>query len=468
MLTQLVGRALARRNWGRLRFTVDATVLYLAAVAALLASPRRDLTAGRWLILVFPILVLVIIHARRGPDERLRASRLDTAAHVLGVVSLAAMLTIALGTVVHEAHPVILAVRLWLFGFAYLAAARCVLVSVRRGLAQSDWFGAPTLIVGAGRVGERLVKRLAGDRGYGLQPIGFLDADRAFSRGQQGSLPVLGSPNELAQVASQTGARNVILAFPAEPDHVLVNRVRECQKLGLRVSLVPRLYETINERATVDHVGGLPLVALRTIDPHGWEFAVKHALDRAFAALALIALAPLMLAIALSVRLASPGPILFRQRRVGRDGHEFDLLKFRTMREPREGQAFAPRDGCAPGGIEGEDRRTKVGRLLRDFSLDELPQFINVLRGDMSVVGPRPERPEFVERFSLEVERYDDRHRVKSGITGWAQVHGLRGQTSIADRVEWDNYYIRNWSLRLDLEILARTLGEVLSRQSDR
>jgi lipopolysaccharide/colanic/teichoic acid biosynthesis glycosyltransferase len=149
---------------------------------------------------------------------------------------------------------------------------------------------------------------------------------------------------------------------------------------------------------------------------------------------------------------------------VGRDGRVFDVLKFRTMREPTSAapDGFELPPGVAPGGIEGEDRRTPFGRWLRDSSLDELPQLLNVLRGDMSLVGPRPERPEYVERFARDLVRYRDRHRVKSGITGWAQVNGLRGQTSISDRVEWDNYYIKNWSLRLDLRILALTVAEML------
>jgi lipopolysaccharide/colanic/teichoic acid biosynthesis glycosyltransferase len=166
--------------------------------------------------------------------------------------------------------------------------------------------------------------------------------------------------------------------------------------------------------------------------------------------------------LALLVKFSSPGPVLFAQRRMGRDGQEFELLKFRSMRPPRpEDAAFRPTAGSAPGGVEGADRRTPIGRFLRRSSLDELPQLFNVLKGDMSMIGPRPERPEFVELFLQDLDRYADRHRVKSGITGWAQVHGLRGQTSLSDRVEWDNFYIENWSLWLDFKILLLTLGAV-------
>ncbi len=206
------------------------------------------------------------------------------------------------------------------------------------------------------------------------------------------------------------------------------------------------------------------------MDPKGWQFTLKHAFDRVFALVLLVALSPVILCAALAVRLSSPGPAMFRQRRVGRDGRAFDLYKFRSMRiGPAQSTTLNDDDDTAidfllggdtaPGGVEGKDRRTLVGRFLRRTSIDELPQLLNVLRGEMSIIGPRPERPEFVELFRQDIERYGDRHRVKSGITGWAQVHGLRGQTSLAERVEWDNYYIAHWSLGLDVKVLVLTLA---------
>jgi lipopolysaccharide/colanic/teichoic acid biosynthesis glycosyltransferase len=184
-----------------------------------------------------------------------------------------------------------------------------------------------------------------------------------------------------------------------------------------------------------------------------------------------------LLCTALAVRLSSHGPVLFRQLRIGRDGKMFDLYKFRSMYlTPSQvelgGNEVSALDSLlggdtAPGGVEGDDRRTPIGRFLRRCSLDELPQLLNVVRGEMSLIGPRPERPEFVELFNQDIIRYDDRHRVKSGITGWAQVHGLRGQTSLAERVEWDNYYIAHWSLGLDLKIFALTLLALLRSDAE-
>ena len=463
-----LARTFEARTWQRLRLAVDIVVLYVACGAAVLGDHQiGGSSASKWLGLTFPLVVLAMIHARPGPDARINGSMLDLAAHVLGVVSLATVLMIAVTSIFGE-HPVGLSVRLWLFAAVYLGLSRSIMLWVRRAAMSEGEYSIRTLVVGAGAVGTRLVNRLAEDPSYGLRPVGFLDSDPLPLpepiAGGPPTVPVLGGLQDLARAVAETGARRVILAFSSEPDAVLVAKVRECQQMGIDVSLVPRLFESINERSTtLDYVGGVPLLTLNAISPRGWQFAVKHSMDRMCALLGLIALSPLLLGIAIGVKLSSGAPILFRQRRVGRDGHEFDLLKFRTMREPISlSDDFELIDGMAPGGVEGVDRRTRIGRVLRDLSLDELPQLINVLRGDMSLVGPRPERPEFVEQFVRHVARYQDRHRVKSGITGWAQVHGLRGQTSISDRVEWDNYYILNWSIRLDLKIIAMTIVEIL------
>jgi exopolysaccharide biosynthesis polyprenyl glycosylphosphotransferase len=255
-----------------------------------------------------------------------------------------------------------------------------------------------------------------------------------------------------------------VFTFSTAPHAVLLRMIDECTRRDVRVTLVPRLFEKMPRDLTVEHLGGIPLISINPSVPTSFGFRVKYFFDRVLAGLTLIVLAPLFLALALAVRLSLGRPVLFRQVRVGRDGRTFQMLKFRSMRAERElplESAPEIRTDVAPGGVEGSDRRTRLGGILRRTSLDELPQLLNVLRGEMSLVGPRPERPEFVDVFGVEVYRYNDRHRVKSGITGWAQINGFRGKTSLADRVEWDNWYIENWSPWLDVKILSRTLVAV-------
>lgn len=454
------GGVLGRRGWTHLRFGTDLAALACAAATALAVSPAER--SSRWLSLLLPAAVMALLRTRRGAEQRALPSPADTTADVVRAVARAAVLALAACAVLATPHGSRTVAGVSLISAAYLLLGRvAVLTTIRRG-SRAGACGRSTIIIGAGVVGESLANRLLDDPSYGLCPVGYIDAD-PLGHCAARRLPLLGDLENLTDAIQRTGAQHVIVAFSTEPDHELVEKLIECERLGIGISVVPRLYESINDRSSINHLCGVPVLALRTTDPHGWEFAVKHALDRLVAAAALVALAPVLVAIALAVRITSPGPILFRQRRVGRDGHEFTLLKFRTMHEARgSAEPFAPAPGLAPGGVEGEDRRTRLGHVLRDLSLDELPQFINVLRGDMSLVGPRPERPEFVRRYAHEISRYQNRHRVKSGITGWAQVHGLRGQTSITDRVECDNYYIRNWSLRLDIRILLRTIAQVL------
>ncbi len=329
--------------------------------------------------------------------------------------------------------------------------------------------------MGAGIIGAQVARRLEHHPEYGLAPVGFLDDDpRSIAEVGGREMPVLGTVEDLDETVEKLGIRNLIVAFSSVADARVSRLIQRCQELGIEVSVVPRMFDTINNRVGYDTVGGLPLMSFTTVNPRGVQFALKHAFDRVFALVLLVVLSPVILATALAVRVSSSGPVLFCQRRIGRDGKVFDLYKFRSMYldgpqaelsgDDVTALEFLLGGDTAPGGVEGADRRTPIGRFLRRSSLDELPQLLNVLRGEMSLIGPRPERPEFVELFKQDIVRYGDRHRVKSGITGWAQVHGLRGQTSLVERVEWDNYYIAHGSLGLDLKILALTFLALLRK----
>lgn len=439
----------------------DLLALTIAGAAAFdLVVPPNN--ADDFAHLIFPLLGIVLLAIRRAYRWSQRDAALDHALPIIGGLGIATLIGLAISDIGGSAAP---AVTPWLIVWAVatplVIAQRAVIglyhrARLLRGIGQRR-----TLIVGAGAIGARLGRRLAGAPDYGLLPIGFLD-DHPLPDDQVGGLPapVLGGLSALDEIIDREGVQQVIVAFSSAPDRTVVELVRRCEERGVDVGLVPRLFDLWNHRAAYDPIGGLPVLHLQGTDLHGWQFAIKAAGDRLTAALALVLLSPVLLLIAAAVRLSSPGPVMFRQRRVGLDGRHFDLLKFRSMRDASvaERAHVEDRGELGPGGVEGVDRRTAVGRFLRRSSLDELPQLINVVRGDMSLVGPRPERPEFVDRFAPIHDRYDERHRVKSGITGWAQIHGLRGRTSIADRIEMDNFYIEHFSLALDLRIMLRTL----------
>ncbi|HEX4466920.1 MAG TPA: exopolysaccharide biosynthesis polyprenyl glycosylphosphotransferase [Solirubrobacteraceae bacterium] len=461
--------ALEGPGWNIVRPILDFVAMSAAVVVALGGvHAALHVDATRAPLLALPVVVLLLFFLRGLYRTRLRALVLDGIVPVLSGVSVGAMAVAVLGMLTNDAVPSNGDwLRSWVYALIAVGATRIAMSLAQRWARRRRLIGKPVLIMGAGMVGAQVARRLEHHPEYGLAPVGFLDEDpRTVAEVGGRDVPVLGTLEDLDDTVRRTGVKNLIVAFSSVADARVSRLIQHCQELGIEVSVVPRMFDTINDRAVYDTVGGLPLLSFTTVDPRGVQFAIKHGLDRVLALLLLIAFSPLILCALIAVRLSSPGPIFFKQRRVGRDGRAFDFYKFRSMRVPDEEPAeeepsaldFLLAGDIAPGGVEGEDRRTFVGRFLRGSSLDELPQLFNVLRGDMSLVGPRPERPEFVELFRQDVFRYGDRHRVKSGITGWAQVHGLRGQTSLAERVEWDNYYIAHWSLGLDLKILALTV----------
>jgi exopolysaccharide biosynthesis polyprenyl glycosylphosphotransferase len=457
-------RASAASGWTRTVVALDATMLVAAALAADLGARAAGVprVPFAWL-LVFPVALLISLNVRSFHTLRIRVQVLDDVRGIVTTSALVAMAVLAARLLVNDRSDDVAAqmLRLWAFSAIYLSSGRVALDWAQVRARRTGEAGRPTLIIGAGRVGRLAARRLLAHPEFGLTPAGFLDKEPLDD--PRSEIPVLGASWDLEGVLERHRIEHVLVTFSTAPNEVLLRMVERCEELGVEVSLVPRLFERVTNRLEVEHIGGLPLLLTRRPDPKGLQFALKYTLDRLVALGMLVVLSPVLLGLACAVRRSVGRPVLFRQRRVGLDGREFEMLKFRTMsgEVPQGPTPLVPAD-TAPGGVEGHDRRTRLGMFLRRTSLDELPQILNVLRGEMSLVGPRPERPEFVQMFERNIYRYGDRHRVKSGVTGWAQVHGLRGKTSLSDRVEWDNYYIENWSLWLDVKILLMTVRAAL------
>jgi exopolysaccharide biosynthesis polyprenyl glycosylphosphotransferase len=453
--------AMRANRWTFFTLGLDATLLFAAHVLAPLgAAAAGSAFAPSLSTLLFPAVVLSLLAVNGQYRPRLKLQFLDDARRIVAAVAVGAMALITLEVLAGAMQDgTMRALRLWVFATVFLVAGRAGLVWSEVRARRAGETATPMLVVGSGRVASLLARRLASRPELGLRPVGLLVDDPAPD--VDGSLPLLGALIDLEPVVEEHGIEHVVIAFTGAPDERMLTLVERCRRLGVRVSLVPRLYEAVTQRLAVEHVGGLPLLTIDRPDPLGWQFSLKYALDRVAAAAILVVGAPVLAACALGVLLSSGRPILYRQVRVGRDGVQFEMLKFRSMWVGADWKAAveALTNGgeTGPGGVEGEDRRTRYGSFLRRTCLDELPQLLNVLRGEMSLVGPRPERPDFARFFEQTVYRYGDRHRVKSGITGWAQIHGLRGKTSLAERAEWDNYYIENFSLWLDLKILMLT-----------
>jgi len=312
------------------------------------------------------------------------------------------------------------------------------------------------LVVGAGALGKEVVQKIKAHRELGLAVAGYLDDDPGKAGRSFVGAPVLGTLKQVDEILEGERIDQVLVALPLEAHRKMMRLLRQVGRECVEIKLVPDILQYATLNAALEDLDGTPVINLSQVPLQGWNSLVKRGMDMVLAAIGLAILSPVLPWIALAIWIEDRGPIFYRQERMGLDGKPFMMLKFRSMRanaEATTGPVWAIRD---------DPRRTRVGTFLRHWSIDELPQIWNVLTGDMSLIGPRPERPAFVHEFKHKIPQYMLRHRVKAGITGWAQVHGWRGNTSIKKRLQYDLYYIENWSLGLDLRILWMTLRTYL------
>jgi len=343
---------------------------------------------------------------------------------------------------------------LWaLFTMTSVSVTRMVSRLVLQRLRAHGYNLRHVLLVGGGPLAQRVLETIRDHETLGLRVVGIIvrEAESNLVGRRMFGLKVLGTVQSLSSLVGQHEIDQVIVALPVDELDALKGIMAVLSQETVDVRLVPDFYQYMTLCGSVEEFSGMPIINLQSTPLMGWNLVSKRSFDILVTSLALVLSSPLLALMAALIKLTSPGPVFFRQERVGLDGRPFWMYKLRTMHVDAES------DGARMTSPD-DPRCTPVGRLLRRTSLDELPQLWNVLRGDMSLVGPRPEQPAFIEDFKREIPRYALRHKIKAGMTGWAQINGMRGNTSIKKRIELDLYYIENWSIMLDIKILLRTL----------
>jgi exopolysaccharide biosynthesis polyprenyl glycosylphosphotransferase len=346
----------------------------------------------------------------------------------------------------------------WLFAIAGVTIGHSVHTGIVGRLRARGVATDRLLIVGAGATGRMVLDKIRRSPQLGYDVVAFVrhTPPEEPLPAELDGIPLAGMSSQLAEVVEAHTVDEIIVAISGVPHEEILDLVYSVSHLPVSIRVYPDSFRLITaDSLSISDLNGLPTVSVRTIGLRRIDRTIKRAVDVVVSITVLVALSPILLLVALLVKLSSPGPVFFVQERVGQDGRAFQLLKFRSMpvdAERASGPVWTAKD---------DPRPTRVGRVIRRYSLDELPQFINVLLGDMSVVGPRPERPFFVEQFSQQIPAYMARHHEKSGVTGWAQVNGLRGDTSIAERTRYDLYYVENWSLLFDLKIMVKTIFHI-------
>ena len=404
--------------------------------------------------LVQSFLLLPLFFSQRMYQRRRPLGYLDEIFRTAKLTTLCTLLTVALVSLFLRDF----AYHRTLLGYAWLL--NILLLTIGRTLhAQVQWKAQArgigddrVLLIGGGDTGRMILQRIQANPKFGFQVIGVID--NSSSRSIL-NVPILGSVVDIPRIIDEYAVDEVIIALPENTHQELIGIISLCEREKVGIRVLPDAFGIMASEVTIGYLGGLPLVTIRDVALQGWKLTLKRGMDLVGSAIGLVILSPFLLLVALLIKLDSPGPVFYTHERMGLDAKSFKILKFRSMREDAE--KFGP--GWT---VENDPRRTKLGAFIRRTNIDELPQLINILFGEMSLVGPRPERPVYVEQFRQMIPRYMDRHREKAGMTGWAAVNGLRGNTSIEERTKYDLWYIENWSLALDFKIIIRTLGQWL------
>ncbi|KPL17734.1 MAG: hypothetical protein AMJ93_14670 [Anaerolineae bacterium SM23_84] len=404
-------------------------------------------------ILVGTFFFSRLYHFKRG------LSSIDKSYSIMSAVSFGTVASIAVTSFVYKNeldYPRAMVIYAWLLTILFVIAGRVFTSFLHTRFRVAH----PTrvLIVGGGDVGRMILQKITQSPNLGYDPVGF--ADDTPGRKEVAGLPVLGHTSHVGVLIRDNDVQEVIVGLPEASHEDILDLLSQCEREKATVRVFPDVFQIIASDISIDDLNGLPLLTIRDVALRGWRLGLKRVMDLIIGTVTLVLISPFLLLAALLIKLDSAGPVFYAQERMGLDARPFQMLKFRSMRpdaEEETGPVWATPD---------DTRRTRVGALLRRHSLDELPQFINVVLGDMSLVGPRPERPFFVEQFRQIVPRYMERHKEKAGITGWAQVNGLRGDTSIIERTKYDLWYIENWSLLLDIKIIIKTVLGIFRDQN--
>lgn len=390
-------------------------------------------------------------------------SKVDQFYSVFAAVSIGTMLAIAVSvftfknSIFEVDYPRAMVIYAWLATIVLITLGRSSHQVIRDTLRDRGVGKDRLLVVGSGEIAHIILRRILGTPNLGYHVVGVVNGEA--TEANMLGIPILGEPRDLPDLIERHEIDEVIIAMPEKGHREVVRIISYCERGRVSIKVFPDFFEFMASEADIDDLGGLPLLSIRDIAMRGPLLLVKRLMDLVIAILGLIVLSPLLFLTAIAIKLESPGPVFFIQERMGLDGRPFLMYKFRSMR------ADAERDG--PGWTTRNDpRQTRLGALLRKINVDELPQFINVLLGEMSLVGPRPEQPYYVNLFRESVPHYMERHREKAGMTGWAQVNGLRGDTSIVERTKYDIWYTENWSIWLDIKIVIRTLWQTAGGRS--